>query len=84
MTLEEEYKKTQAEINNAVVEVGVRRKQLDELKKPRLEYEQECVNTFGVPITELDAYIATKTAEGEALIEQLKKALAEAQPQVEA
>jgi hypothetical protein len=80
MTLEEDYKATQAAINNAVIEVNVRRKQLDELRKPKLEYEEECLNTFGVPITELENYIDNKTTEGEGLIQKLKEALENAKP----
>jgi len=78
-TLEERLQEAEEAIKQAEIEVGLRKKQLSELKPKRLEYEKQSVDKFGVSIQELDKYIQEQESKGEVLITQLEEELNEAQ-----
>lgn len=65
-------------IREAEIEVGLRKKQLSELRPKRQEYEQHSVDTFGVPISELPAYISEQEQNMIVLLEKLEKELQDA------
>lgn len=77
-TLEQRLQDLESEINKAEIEVGLRKKQLNELKPKRQEYETASQDTFGVPIQQLSEYIANQETEGEALVASLEKELEKA------
>lgn len=58
LTLIQRLKALEKEIRNSEVEVGIRQKQLSELKPKRQAIEAECLKDFGCPITELEALLA--------------------------
>lgn len=74
-TLEERLQEAEDAIRQAEIEVGLRKKQLNELKPKRQEYEDKSIKEFGVPIQELNDYITSQEKEGERLIESLEKEL---------
>lgn len=78
-TLEERLQEVENSIRQAEIEVGLRKKQLNELKPKRQEYEDQSIKEFGVPIQELNDYITSQEKEGEKLIEALEKELDAAQ-----
>jgi hypothetical protein len=63
MSLVEQLQKIEREIQGAEVEVGIREKQLSELRPKRLEIESECKAKFGCPISKLADVIKAKEEE---------------------
>jgi len=78
-TLEERLQEVEEAIKQAEIEVGLRKKQLNELKPKRQEYENDSVAKFGVSIQKLDEYITQQETKGELLITQLEEELDKAQ-----
>jgi len=72
-------KAIEAAIQKAELEVGVRQKQLDELKPKRKEYEEQSISKYGVPINKLEAHCQQLEAEAEELVGALETKLEEAQ-----
>lgn len=77
-TLEERFKEAQDAVKQAQLEVGLRKKQLDELRPKRQEYEELSLKNFQVPIKKIDEYIASQEKEGIQLVEELEAELEKA------
>lgn len=75
ISLQDLYKQMLEEINQAKTEVAVRKKQLEDLKPQRQEYEEKCMKLFNVPIKEIDNYINQQESEISTLISDLKSEL---------
>ena len=72
---EERMQELDNAIREAEIEVGLRRKQLSELRPKRQEYEQQSVDMFGVPISELSTYINKQEQNTVVLLEKLEEEL---------
>jgi NCAIR mutase (PurE)-related protein len=77
-TLEERFKEAKDAVKQAQLEVVLRKKQLDELRPKRQEYEELSLTNFNVPIKRINEYIASLESEGVALIEKLEAELEKA------
>lgn len=77
-TLEERYKELLEAIKQAEIVAGLRKKQLDELRPKRQEYETLSNENFGVPAQKINEFIATQEEKGEELISALEQELVKA------
>ena len=77
-SLLQRLKTLEKEIQSAEVEVGVRKKQLSELKPKRQAMEDECFKEFGCKISELDALLIHEESILESEVVALEASLASA------